>query len=56
MLEKGYRLWQTQYSSDNKEGFHAWFWLHDKPDVEVVTHKHEIQEAIFKYYRYQTHT
>lgn len=44
--EKGYRLWQMQYSWDDKEGFHGWFLHAEKLDVEVITHNGDVERAI----------
>lgn len=49
MREKGYKLWQMQYSWDNKEGFHARFWKPEKSDVEVVTFDKAVQDAIVRF-------
>ncbi len=49
MKEKGYRLWQMQYSWDSPEGFHAWFSHPIKQNVEVVTKNIEVEKAIVKY-------
>jgi hypothetical protein len=49
MKEKGYSLWQFQYSADMPEGFHAWFWKKQKDLVEVITHNKDIQDAILNY-------
>ncbi|HRW13369.1 MAG TPA: hypothetical protein P5549_09620 [Syntrophomonas sp.] len=45
LIEKGYKLWQTQFSYDAPEGYRAWFWKDDK-QVEVATHNQEIQSDI----------
>ena len=49
MKEKGYTLWQMQYSAEDKQGFHAWFYKTGKKDVEVVTHNADVQECIIRY-------
>lgn len=46
--EHDYRFWQSQYSWDMDEGFHAWFFNGQK-DVEVVTHNEEIQRMIIAF-------
>lgn len=43
--DKGYTLWQTQYDTDNPEGYHVGFIKGDKR-VEVITHNKEIAEDI----------
>ena len=45
LVEKGYKLWQTQYGYDSPEGFHARFSKDDK-QVEVATHNTDVQRAI----------
>lgn len=45
IIEKGYTLWQTQYSWDQPEGYIVGFMLGDKR-LEVVTHSREIAEDI----------
>jgi hypothetical protein len=35
LKDKGYHLWQCQYSWDLPEGFIGWFWKEGKEDVEV---------------------
>lgn len=47
LKEKGYALWQTQYSTDYPEGYHAWF-MKDGNNIEVVTHSEEVQNDIIK--------
>jgi hypothetical protein len=49
LKEKGYRLWQMQYSYDEPQGFHAWFWKSGRSDVKVVTHNKDIQNDIICY-------
>lgn len=43
--EKGYVLWQMQYSWDNPEGFIAGLMKDDKR-LEIVTHSKEIEGDI----------
>jgi hypothetical protein len=45
LIEKGYKLWQMQFSYDTPDGYHAWFWKDDK-QVEVATHNEDIQKDI----------
>jgi len=45
LIQKGYKLWQMQYSYDSPEGLHVWFLKKDN-QVEVVTHVKEIQKDI----------
>ena len=45
LIEKGYKLWQTQYGYDSPEGYHARFSKNDK-QVEVATHNKDIQNDI----------
>jgi len=45
----GYSIFQLQYSSKLPEGFRAQFILTGSPDVDIVTHKAEVEEAILKY-------
>ena len=47
--ENGWRVWQMQYQWNNPEGFHAWFMKHGEPDIEVVTHNEQVQEAIVNF-------
>lgn len=49
LRERGYYLWQMQYRWDADEGFHAWFYKPGHEDIEVVTHKEQVQEAILDY-------
>ena len=44
----GWKLWQMQYYWDLPEGFHAWFWLSGKEDIEIVTYNEDVQRAIVK--------
>jgi len=46
---RGYQRYQIQYRPDSPEGFHAWFWAADRPDVEIVTQNEEVCKAIMKY-------
>lgn len=48
LSEKGYALFQTQYSAKLVEGYHAWF-ITPASRVEVITHNIEVQQAIVKY-------
>lgn len=45
IIEKGYKLWQTQYGWDRPEGLIVGFMKEDKR-LEVVTHNEEIAEDI----------
>lgn len=45
IIEKGYMLWQMQYSWDSPEGFIVGFMKDDK-HLEVVTHSKEIEDDI----------
>lgn len=45
IIEKGYTIWQTQYSWDLPEGYIVGFMRGDKR-LEVVTHNREIAEDI----------
>ena len=47
----GYRLWQWQYNTKHPEGFHAWFWVTDRPDVEIVTHNDDVCWEIIQFNR-----
>lgn len=50
LKEKGYRLWQMQFSWDMPEGFHAWFWRAGiEKDYEVLTHSRLVQDTIIDY-------
>jgi len=49
LREKGWRLYQWQYAWNEPTGFQATFEKSGKPDVKVVTHNHDVQEAIVKY-------
>ena len=49
LSSQGYQRWQWQYDVNHQEGFHAWFRLHDRPDVEVVTHDEDVYKAIMQY-------
>lgn len=49
MQEKGYALWQMQYSWDTKQGFHAWFIHSKRSDVEVTTYNKDVEKLIVKY-------
>ena len=46
LIEKGYKVWQMQFSYDMPEGFHAWFWKDGSQQVEVATHNLNIQKDI----------
>lgn len=45
--EKGYALWQMQYSWDNPEGFIVGFMKHDKR-LTVITHNKDIEDNIVR--------
>ena len=53
MVEKGWYLWQFQFSYDHKDGFHAWFRKEGKPEVEVNTFNQDVQESIIEYNEYK---
>lgn len=46
LIEKGYKLWQMQFSYDTPEGYRARFWKDGKQQVEVATHNRDIQKDI----------
>lgn len=45
IIERGYKLWQTQYWWNLPEGFIARFSKGDR-ELEMITHNKEIQEDI----------
>lgn len=45
LIERGYRLWQTQYDWDCPEGFIAGF-ISGGKRVEIVTHSKEVEKDI----------
>lgn len=45
----GCHLFMMQYSADQPEGFHAWFWWPENPAIEIVTHNPEVQAEIIKF-------
>lgn len=45
LIEKGYKLWQTQYDWNDPEGFIAGFMCGDKR-IEIVTHSEAIERDI----------
>jgi len=47
LIEKGYSLYQMQYSYKHHEGFHAWMSKEDS-QVEVITHEESAEENIVK--------
>ena len=47
IIEKGYKLWQTQYGWDLPEGYAARSYKDDRR-LEVITHNREIEEDINK--------
>lgn len=47
IIEKGYKLWQTQYAWDLPQGLIVGFYKGDKR-LEVITHNREIAEDINK--------
>lgn len=47
IIQKGYALWQTQYSWDQPQGYIVGFMKDDKR-LEIVTHSREIAEDIAK--------
>ncbi len=49
LRDRGYILWQSQYMWDMPEGYHAWFWLDDKEQIEAITHSEEVHRAIIEY-------
>lgn len=49
LKDRGYTLWQTQYSSDQPMGYHARFFCKGMPEVEIVTHNPEIEALIIKF-------
>lgn len=51
LKEKGYYLWQMQYSIYDTEGFHVWFAASGKPDYEIVTYNAEVYNEIIRYRR-----
>lgn len=46
--EKGYTLWQMQYSCDNSAGFHARF-MNGEKNIEVVTFDEQVQKALVQF-------
>jgi hypothetical protein len=46
LIEKGYRLWQWQYSWNLEEGFHA-FYFNGKVDVEIITFLKAVEDDMF---------
>lgn len=49
LAKMGYKLWQWQYRAEGPEGFHARFFVSGKPDVEIITHSEEVENAIVSY-------
>ncbi len=47
--KRGYKFWRMQYRWSAPEGFHAWFMLAGEPDIEVVTHNKQVQDALVAY-------
>ena len=45
LIERGYKLWQTQYGWYLPEGYIVGFWKDDR-QLEVTTHNREIAEDI----------
>lgn len=48
-LEKGYKVWQMQYSWDHPDGFHAWLFVSGNSDIEICTHNEHVQNSIIKF-------
>jgi hypothetical protein len=47
LKENNYKVWQSQYSWKQKEGFHAWFGSReDKEQIEIVTHNRDVEKEI----------
>ena len=46
--DHSYKLWQFQYGFDTPDGFHAWFTDLAHNDIEIVTFKEDVQEAIIE--------
>jgi hypothetical protein len=46
LRSNGWDVWQMQYQWYHSEGFHAWFWKSGQEDIELVTHKEDVQAAI----------
>jgi hypothetical protein len=42
----GWTVWQMQYRWSQPEGFHAWFMLAGREDIEVVTKSKEVEASI----------
>ena len=49
LIDKGYSLYQFQYSYDMDEGFNAWFCKIGKSDTHVITHNESVQKDIIYY-------
>jgi hypothetical protein len=47
--QRGWKVWQMQYRWSAPEGFHAWFHKAWEPDIEVITHNGQVQDAIVAY-------
>ncbi len=47
LIEKGYKLWQTQYDTDSPEGYHVWLSSGGR-NVEVVTYNKDVAADIIK--------
>ena len=50
MSAHGYGLCVFQHDYDDPEGFHAWFEAPDMPNVEIVTHNQDVNEAILHFH------
>jgi hypothetical protein len=46
LKDKGYTLWQMQYSWDLPEGFLCWFMKAGKDDIEIHTKNADVQKAL----------
>jgi hypothetical protein len=45
----GYRLSQWQYAADHADGFHAWYWSADRPQVGFMTRVKAVENAMVEY-------
>ena len=50
MSAHSYGLYVFQHDYDNPEGFHAWFEAPDMPNIEIVTHNQDVNEAILHFH------
>lgn len=49
LTEGTYHIWQMQHDYYDPEGFHVWFWVSGKPEIEFVTHDRRVQATIVNY-------